>query len=125
MLRAKRKTTSPYVHPLKARGTRPASSNATVSMPSVLTASSVTATQTGPTNVPSSSCHAVALGSAPSFDPAANVVSILALERCLRICTCSCLWDFIKFCFLVIYIQPTCKSKRRISIDVRNANACQ
>lgn len=48
-------------------------------MPSVRTASAVTATQTGPTNVASGSRHAVALGSAPSFDPAANVVSILAL----------------------------------------------
>lgn len=52
---------------------------ANVSMPSVRTASAVTATQTGPTNVAFGSRHAVALGSAPSFDPAANVVSIPTL----------------------------------------------
>lgn len=48
-------------------------------MPSVPTASAVTVTQTGPTNVASGSRHAVALGSAPSFDPAAIVVSVLDL----------------------------------------------
>nr|XP_034321138.1 uncharacterized protein LOC105349181 [Crassostrea gigas] len=77
MLRAKRKSTSPYVRPSRVRGTRPTSSNATVTMPSVPAASSVSATQTGPTSVASGSRHAVALGSAPSFDPAANVVPML------------------------------------------------
>lgn len=76
MLRAKRKSTSPYVRPSRARGTRPTSSKATVTMPSVSAASSVSVTQTGPTSVASGSRHAVALGSAPFFDPAANVVSM-------------------------------------------------